>query len=151
MPNIRTHELQLTNSFLIAYRRPNVRLFRRNIINTTVRHMHTDEVIHLKSGQVGQADLYGYARRGVHDVRDSGGKLIGTSKSVGCAVPIEIELKGVGTPTSPEQVNWATWCKDWGVIYLKLQAKKGEMVNDTTARWTFEVDRFLSQAFGGEL
>lgn len=139
MPSIsvkRTHELELTKLFLIAYRRPNVRLFRRNIINTTVRHLHTDEVMNLKSGQVGQADLTGYARRG---------------NKTGFSVPIEIELKGFGTPVSDEQVNWETWCKDWGIVYMRLRANKNETSGETCARWTFEVDRFLATAFAGDL
>lgn len=147
MPSIsvkRTHELELTKLFLIAYRRPNVRLFRRNIINTTVRHLHTDEVMNLKSGQVGQADLTGYARRMRDDAGGHGGRF-------GFSVPIEIELKGFGTPVSDEQVNWETWCRDWGIVYMRLRANKNETGNETVGRWTFEVDRFLATAFAGDL
>lgn len=147
MPSIsvaRTHELELTKLFLIAYRRPNVRLFRRNIINTTVRHLHTDEVMTLKSGQVGQSDLYGFTRR----MRDNTN---GRSGRFGFPVPLEIELKGFGTPTSEEQLNWETWCKDWGIVYMRLRANKNETSGETCARWTFEVDRFLATAFAGDL
>lgn len=127
----RTSELHLTSLMITSYRRPTVRLYRRNIINKVVDI--NDKKVALRAGIVGQADLYGWARTPARKM----------------SVPLEIELKGAGTSVSDAQMAWENTCRDWGVLYLRLRANWNEESVDTISRWTYEVDRFLATAFAG--
>jgi len=93
-------------------RLPNVRLFRRNIVKVRIE----DRLV--RAGIKGQCDLYAITRGGRH---------------------IEVELKGVNTPTSADQRTWRAWCIEWEVPHVVLRAKKNETTEETVERWCLEL------------
>lgn len=105
-------QLQARLLLVAPERLPDLRLFRRNVgtVNMYGRKVHF--------AIAGQCDLYGIFRGGKH---------------------IEIELKGVKTPVSQEQMIWSSWCVEWGVTHVFLRAKKDETVEQTVERWCQEL------------
>lgn len=97
-------------------RLPALRFFRRNVVAARIE----DRTV--RAGIKGQCDLYGITRGGGH---------------------IEVELKGVKTPTSPEQKAWAAWCAEWGVPHVVLRARKDETAEQTVERWCEEIANAL--------
>lgn len=93
-------------------RLPSLRLFRRNVLAVRIDGRS------VRAGIKGQSDLYGMVQGGRH---------------------IEVELKGVGKPLSPEQKAWQAWCVEWGVPHVVLRAAKGETVEGTVERWIGEL------------
>lgn len=109
------HESTLQAAFLLRApeRFPDeLRLFRRNVVVAQRGGRN------VRAGIAGQSDLYAYVR---------GGRCL------------EIELKGLRTPVSPEQRAWAAWCESWGVPHLLLRAAKGETTEQTVERWCDEL------------
>jgi hypothetical protein len=83
--------------------------------------MHGDVVV--RFAIPGQCDLYGITRGGRH---------------------IEVELKSLKKPLSPEQRAWAAWCKEWDVPHAVLRSEKGETVEQTVSRWCEELKTLLA-------
>ena len=110
--------------FLIAYKNPNVRIFRRQIFDKTVQDIHTGRVFQVKAGIKGQADAYAYI------------------KNSGLAYCLEIEFKAARTPISKEQISWYNFCDKWRVPYIELRAKLNE--ENTIARWCKELDQKIN-------
>lgn len=111
-------ESELQNALLLAapLALPTVRLFRRQIMKASINNRF------LSAGIKGQADLYGYIQ---------GGRVI------------ELELKAYRTYTSPEQLKWEQFCKDWGVLYLRLRAKKEDSCAQTIMDWIELIKRTI--------
>lgn len=107
--------------FLVWYRHPRARLFRRNIINTPVQDLHTGQVWQAKSGIKGQCDVYAYLR---------GGRVV------------EIEFKAEKGKRSEEQEAWRAFCRMWGIPWVCLSAIDGDD-EGTIAKWTRELNEFL--------
>lgn len=117
-------EIPIMREFLAAYRHPKVRLFRRNILDKTVKDFYTARPFQAKAGIKGQADVYGF----ISSFR---------------AVPLEIEFKGERTPTSDEQKNWKNFCDNWGIPHFTFRARVGETSPETVTRWTEELDSIV--------
>jgi len=96
-----------------------VRLFRRN---TGLVRMQDDRVF--RAGIPGQADLYALGRGGQH---------------------YEIECKRYGR-LGESQERWRDWCLAWGVPWLLLEVRKGEVEVETIDRWMSELRAFLEPA-----
>lgn len=95
-----------------------VTLFRRNIGQA---RMPDGRVV--RFGQPGQSDIWGVRRGGLH---------------------FEIECKAAGGRLSTEQKRWRDWCGDWSVLYLTLEARKGESPEQTVERWLGELAMALA-------
>ncbi len=104
-------EIELQQHFMHAasVALPNVRLFRRQVMNVEVK-----PGVRVRAALVGQADLYWITRGGRHG---------------------EIELKAARGRLSEAQLRWAAWCRGWGVPYLLLKAERGEEPANTITRW----------------
>lgn len=113
------HESRLQAKLLLEApkRFADMRLFRRNIGSATMRGGYT-----VNFGIPGQADLYAIVRGGRH---------------------VEIELKSVGKTLEPDQRNWASWCAEWGIPHIMLQAKKDETDEEVIDRWCGELEKLL--------
>ena len=121
-------EIPLMREFLASYHNPQVRLFRRNILDKTVQDIHTSRIWQAKAGIKGQCDVYGFIKAPIRK-----------------ALPIEIEFKGPKTRTSPEQERWCQFCSDWGIPYLKLQAQADEEAVITLMRWADELNALVKE------
>lgn len=97
---------------------PNLRLFRRNTGLIRVPHGV------FRSGIPGQCDLYGIDRKSTH---------------------YEIEVKGVRTQFTLEQMTWRDWCRAWGVPWLLLRVGKTELPAQTIDRWIGEVRALIGE------
>lgn len=112
------NELELMRAFMaeVPCALPDVRVFRREIVNATVskggRHFH------MKAGIKGQADLFAYVR---------GGRVV------------ELEMKAAKGRMLDEQKAWREFCASWGVPHLVLRAKTGEHPATTIERWIGEL------------
>jgi len=119
-----TDHLQPALLLAAPKRIPDLRLFRRNIITARVPS-HDNQPFDARSdrkvraGIKGQADLYGFWRGGW---------------------PIEIEFKSVTARSTPEQIRWAEWCREWGVPHLLLRALKEETLDETVQRWLGQIE-----------
>ena len=102
---------------LAPARLPTLRLFRRQVMAV----LHGDRFT--KVGIKGQADLYGIERGSRH---------------------VEIELKGVNTPLTPEQKAWKAFCEAWGVVYMLLRMQPGESPEQAAQRWVGEISERMS-------
>ena len=107
-------ETEYIRSFmaLAATQIPDLRLFRRNV---GAIQMHGRV---FRSGLPGQADMYGYER------------------GTGRAIEIEAKLK---SKLSPDQERWRDWCQSWGVLWLVVEAGRGETQAQAVARWVAEL------------
>lgn len=112
--------LELPRVFRVA------RFFYRNIIDQTVRDLHTDRIYQLKSGSAGMADLFGYV------------------PAEPWAIPFEIELKAHDGRQSDEQKRWQTLMKTIRVPFLLLRQKKAETTKETIDRWILEIKLLIS-------
>lgn len=95
---------------------PQLRVFRRNIINRTVTI--EGRKVHLVNGIPGQGDAYALLRGGRH---------------------VEIETKDAKGRMGEAQIRWRAFCAAWGVPHLVMQARKGEAENETVTRWIEEL------------
>ena len=93
-----------------------VRFFRRN-----VGLVEMQDGRKFRSGLPGQADLYALARGGWHG---------------------EVEVKRY-TKLSPEQEHWRDWCREWGVPWLCVEARRDEAPTSTVDRWVAELAPWL--------
>lgn len=123
-------ELPLMKKFLGSYRHPDARLFRRQIIDKTVRELRSERVHQLKAGIKGQADVYGFVR---------------VNMTKFAPIPIEIEFKGLKTKVEPEQEMWRQFCENWNIPHLILRAAHDETDEQTLTRWAFELDKFINK------
>jgi hypothetical protein len=116
-------ESSLQTALLLAApaRLPALRLFRRNI---GAARMGGDFVV--RFAIPGQCDLYGITRGGGH---------------------IEVELKSLKKPLSPEQKAWGVWCVEWGVPHVVLRSADGETVEQTVGRWCVELERLIKEHY----
>jgi hypothetical protein len=108
-----TDQLQPAFLLLAPKRIPDLRLFRRNVIKVHIGDRF------VRAGIRGQADLHGYWRGGTG---------------------IEVELKAARGRSTPEQIAWATFCREWGVQHLVLKALAKETTEETAERWCREVE-----------
>jgi hypothetical protein len=96
---------------------PDVRVFRRNIINTiSVYGFRT------RNGMKGQADAYAFARGGGY---------------------IEIETKAARGAMRKEQEAWRAFCLSFGIPHLVLRALPNETQENTVSRWIDDLGRAL--------
>lgn len=95
---------------------PDVRVFRRNIINRVVEE--NGRKFHLRNGIVGQADAYALVRGGGH---------------------IEIETKAARGTMQDAQKRWRSFCEEWDVPHLVLRARRHEAFDETVMRWIDEL------------
>ena len=112
-------ETTLQLALLLAAPRalPNLRLYRRNV--GSARALRTGQVV--QYGLEGQADLYALARGGWHG---------------------EVEVKRF-TKLSPEQEHWRDWCREWGVPWACVEARRDEPPTATVDRWVAELAPWL--------
>lgn len=120
-----TTEVPLMKLFLANYRNQKVRLFRRSIFDRNMQDLHTGRVHHLKSGIVGQCDVYGFIQSSI-------------------TRPIEIEFKGAKGLLSKEQKAWRAFCSTWSIPYIELRAVAGESDAQVISRWSLELDKAVS-------
>ena len=95
-----------------------VRFFRRN-----VGLVEMQDGRKFRSGIKGQADLYALARGGWHG---------------------EVEVKRF-TRLSPEQEHWRDWCREWGVPWACVEARRDEPPTATVDRWVAELAPWLPE------
>jgi hypothetical protein len=109
------NETDLLHLFIAAapHTLPDVRVFRRNIINVETIHG-----FRARNGIAGQADAYAIFRGGRH---------------------VELETKAARGTMRKAQIAWRAWCERWQVPHLVLRAVKGEQPSDTVVRWIAEL------------
>lgn len=95
---------------------PNVRVFRRTIINAEVAR--DGRSFRLKAGIKGQADAYAYI---------DGGRVV------------EIETKAAKGRMLEEQIAWRAFCAERRIPHLVLRALRGEHPAATVDRWIAEL------------
>ena len=95
---------------------PNLRVFRRNIINRVV--MIEGRKVHLVNGIPGQGDAYALLKGGRH---------------------VEIETKAARGTMRAGQERWRGFCAAWQIPHLTLKARKGETAAVTVDRWIEEL------------
>jgi hypothetical protein len=119
------NETDLLHLFMVAVPAafPDVRVFRRNIINRTVEER--GRVFQLKSGIPGQADAYAIVKGGRH---------------------VEIETKSARGTMRDAQEAWREWCLSFDVPHLVLRAGRKEGTHETIARWLCELGAVLHAA-----
>lgn len=99
---------------------PEVRVFRRNIINVEAKGG-----FRVRNGIKGQADAYAIVRGGRH---------------------VEIETKAARGTMREAQELWRTFCLTFGIPHLVLRAAKDESADSTVARWIEELRTTLTRA-----
>lgn len=111
-------ETDYVRAFLLRapYEFPDVRFFRRNVAAGK-----REGGGWMKVGEPGQCDLYGVGKPCKH---------------------YEIEVKRFGR-LSPAQEHWRDWCVSWGIPWLLLEVRKGEVEPETIQRWVTEVRAWL--------
>jgi hypothetical protein len=95
---------------------PDVRVFRRNIINRVVEER--GRKFTLKNGIKGQADAYALVRGGLH---------------------VELETKAARGAMRDEQWAWRSFCHRFGIPHLVLRARPDEHPSATVERWIEEL------------
>jgi len=113
------NETDLLHAFIARapYVLPDVRVFRRNIINATATAK--GRTWRVRNGVAGQADAYALVKGGMH---------------------IEIETKAATGRLEAEQRNWRSFCGSFDVPYLELRAEKDESPETTVKRWVGELE-----------
>lgn len=91
---------------------PEVRVFRRNIINVMTKHGR------VRNGIKGQSDAYAIVRGGRH---------------------VEVETKSATGSLTKEQRAWLAFCEKFEIPHLVLTARKGEDSDATVSRWISEL------------
>lgn len=124
-----SNEVELMKLFLGSYRNPNVRMFRRQVINKTMQDIHSGAIHQVKAGIVGQADVYGFV------------------KSMP-AIPIEIEFKAHRGRLSDQQVVWQSFCLQWGIKHVILRSDITENPPATLFRWGQELNAIVNTLLG---
>lgn len=140
-----SHEIPLMRTFLVEYQRPNVRLFRRQIIDRTVKDVHTNRIFQVKAGVVGQADIYGFVKKDIPGEWVSCGADLWPREAQIRTIPVEIECKGARTRVSDEQKAWRAFCLSWGIPHLELRAQADETEAMTVTRWCVELDSLVQR------
>jgi len=109
------NETDLLHLFIerVPHSLPDVRVFRRNIINVETVHG-----FRARNGVKGQADAYAIVR---------GGRCV------------EIETKAARGVLQQAQRNWRAFCASFGVPHLVLRAAKGEEPSATVGRCIAEL------------
>jgi hypothetical protein len=112
---VKASETDLGKLLLLAapYALPNMRLFRRPILN-----VRAEKGFHVRAGIPGQADFYAMTRGGGH---------------------IEIETKAATGRLEQAQKRWRVLCVEMAVPHLVLRARKDEAPSDTVQRWIQEI------------
>lgn len=95
---------------------PDVRIFRRNVINRVVEI--EGRKVTLRSGIEGQCDAYAIVRRGGH---------------------VEIETKAAKGRMREAQKRWREWCQLWEIPHLVLRGRIDEEPESTVERWVTEL------------
>jgi hypothetical protein len=95
---------------------PNVRVFRRTIINAEVAR--GGRSFRLKAGIKGQADAYAYV---------DGGRVV------------EIETKAAKGRLLEEQHAWRAFCSERRIPHIVLRARIHERPSETVDRWITEL------------
>lgn len=110
------HETALGHLFIAAvpHHLPDVRVFERPIINVEAK-----QGFRVRSGIVGQCDLYAVVRGGKH---------------------VELELKQARGSMRNAQIRWQQFCESFGIPHLVLKARKDETPDATVARWCRELE-----------
>lgn len=93
-----------------------VRVFQRPIVNATATAR--GKTWHLRAGITGQADAYAIVRGGGH---------------------VEIETKSARGQMRVAQLEWATFCRGFGIPHIVLRVGKGELPAATVLRWIAEL------------
>lgn len=101
----------------VAVEFPGHRFFRRNV---GLVKMQDSRVF--RAGIPGQCDLFALGRGGGH---------------------WELEIKRY-TGLSDAQERWRDWCLSWGVPWMCVEARRGELPADTIARWVLELGPWLT-------
>jgi hypothetical protein len=109
------NETDLLHAFIEAapFALPNVRIFRRNVIN-----VQAVQGFRARNGIPGQADAYAIVKGGLH---------------------IEIETKAARGKLAAAQLRWRDFCHTWRVPHLVLRAGNGEAPDATIERWLSEL------------
>lgn len=137
-------EIPLMNEFLGHYRNPIVRLFRRQIIDKTVKDIYTNRMLQVKAGVTGQSDAYGFIQRNKRPVFGNDGISGWTRDDLALAGCIEIEFKGEKTVVSEGQKVWRAFCAKWRIPHIELRAGPNETAIGTILRWSTELDTFVN-------
>lgn len=141
-----SNEVELMKLFLGSYRNPNVRMFRRQVINKTMQDIHSGAIHQVKAGIVGQADVYGFVRAGEPVIGASG--VMGHTAGRGYAYPIEIEFKAHRGRLSDQQVVWQSFCLQWGIKHVILRSDITENPPATLFRWGQELNAIVNTLLG---
>jgi hypothetical protein len=99
---------------------PNVRVFRRTIINAEVARGGRN--FRIKAGIKGQADAYAYV---------DGGRVV------------EIETKAAKGRLLEEQIAWRSFCAERRIPHIVLRARRGEHPAETVDRWIIELRKTI--------
>ena len=95
---------------------PNVRVFRRNIINRVATER--GRKFQLRNGIKGQCDAYVLLRGGGH---------------------VELETKAARGTMREAQERWQEFCWAFDIPHLVLRARRGETPEETVTRWIDEL------------
>src|SRR5690349_2412214 len=119
------NETDLLHTFIerVPHALPDVRVFRRNIINRVVEEH--GRKFQLKNGIKGQSDAYALVRGGRH---------------------VEIETKAASGKMREAQERWRAFCLGWSVPHLVLRARRNETPDETVNRWTDELRAVVEAA-----
>lgn len=115
------NETDLLHLFIqqVPFSLPDVRVFRRNIINVMTVHGQW-----ARNGQPGQADAYAITRGGLH---------------------VELEAKAAAGKLAEAQRRWRAWCEDWAIPYLLLRVLTRETPERTVERWVENLQRVCEE------
>jgi len=92
---------------------PQVRVFRRNIINVEAK-----QGFRARNGIKGQADAYALVEGGLH---------------------VELETKAARGVMRDHQLSWQAYCLSNRIPHLELRARRGEQPLETVDRWIGEL------------